>query len=256
MQAVARHRVGRPACLGLLTLTLAGVAGNFLWFLWPDALPRLGVISSSLFLVMAIAHSLLQLAVLAPKVFPTWSRALIASGFWLVAWAVVTLSLRGEIGSGGYLRSQRLLIIELAVFGFTMNSIYAFGQMLLPGLLRIGQPRDLAIELALWLHNMGALTVCLVTAGVWPAHWATAGAGLIAVGAFTYAFGQRAFIGRPRQSERSEQGPAVLDIYIPLAFFWLMASLVTLTAGHIYEASTGQELPHAYVGAVRLRSVL
>jgi hypothetical protein len=251
MQAVARHRFGRATCLALLSLILAGVIGNFLWFLWPDVLTGFGTLSASLLLGMAAFYSLLQLFVLAPKIFPTWSRALVFSGFWLVAWAAVTLAYRGDAGPGDYSRSQRLLIIELAVFGFTMNSIYGFGQMLLPGLLRIGQPRDWAIEVAFWLHNLGALAVCLVTAGLWPGTWAAVGSALIAVGAFTYAFGQRAFIGRSRQSDRAEQGLPILDVYVPLAFFWLVASLMMLTAGYFYQTSSGNELPHAYVGAVR-----
>ena len=87
----------------------------------------------------------MQLAVLRGKWRTTWARALIIFGSWLVVWAAVTDCFRWSAGStapGGYSCSQRLLLIELAVFGFAMNSIYGFGQMLEPGLLRIGSPRD------------------------------------------------------------------------------------------------------------------
>jgi hypothetical protein len=88
-------------------------------------------------LLMALLYLAMQLSVLHANWSTTWARAAVASGLWLVVWAGVTVYLRwlaGEGGRGAYSTSQRLLLIELAVFGFAMNSIYGFGQMLLPGL--------------------------------------------------------------------------------------------------------------------------
>jgi hypothetical protein len=254
LQAIARHPRGAAVCRGLLVSLFAGVVGSFLWFLAPSSAPMLGVISALLLLLTAVAYWMIQFLVLGSKVFATWSRAVILSGFWLVVWASVTLTLRiaaADEGPGVYLRAHRILIIELAVFGFAMNSIYGFGQMLLPGLLRLGQPKHLALALALWLHNLGTATICLTTAQVWPDSLAVFGSALIAAGALTYACGQKAFLGRARQSDRAEQGQPLLDIYVPLAFFWLIVSLLMLTAGHAQQASSGVVMTHAYVGALR-----
>ena len=125
--SVARRPLGRRVCWGLLAMLFVGVVGSFLWFLLPRAMQGLGVISASALLLMAVAYWLLQAVALGPKIFATWSRALIMAGFWLTVWAAVTLSLRGAAGDEGpgvSLRSHRLLIIELAVFGFATNSIY------------------------------------------------------------------------------------------------------------------------------------
>jgi hypothetical protein len=58
-------------------------------------------------------------------------------------------------------------------------------------------------------------------------------------------------VGRRRTSQRDEQGHAPLDFYPPLAFFWLIASLVLMTGGFLYETATDTPLPHAFMGAVR-----
>jgi hypothetical protein len=132
-----------------------------------------------------------------------------------------------------------------------MNSIYGFGQMLLPGLLRIGSTRDWAIELAHWLHNAGAIIVCLATAFVASGPSMVIGSGLLVGGAVLFAVGHRGFIGRRRTSFGDAKGHAPLDFYPPLAFFWLLAALALMTGGVVYEAANGAPLPHAYMGAVR-----
>ena len=197
---------------------------------------------------------MLQLAMLHRKWPATWARAVLASGFWLVVWAGVTIYFRwlaGTAGPGAYTSSQRLLLIELAVFGFAMNSIYGFGQMLLPGLLRIGSTRDWAIELSHWAHNAGTIVLCLGAGFGWNVATITVGCGLLAAGAVLFSVGNRGFVGRRRTSQRDEQGYPLLDLYPPLAFFWLVTSLLLMTVGFIYETATGSPLPHAYMGAVR-----
>lgn len=254
LQSVARHPLGPWICRALLALGLTGIAGGFVWFLAPGKLAVLGVASAASLFLMAAIYWILQLAMLLPKWSATWARAVMSSGLWLVAWAGVTVYTRwlaDGAGPGAYTSSQRLLLIELAVFGFAMNSIYGFGQMLLPGLLRIGSPRGWAIELSHWAHNAGTLVVCLATAFGWPGATITAGCAMQAVGAALFAVGNRAFIGRRRNSQRPEQGSAALDFYPPLAFLWLVTSLVLMTGGFFYETVTGTPLPHAYMGAVR-----
>ncbi len=254
LQPAVRTRWGRRAAVALLVLGVSGVFGSFAWFLWPTELRWLGLVSAGLLLAMASAYLAMQITVLHAKWKLTWARAVLASGVWLVAWAGATVVLRTSMGVAGLTgdaEAGRMLVIELAVYGFAMNSIYGFGQMLLPGLLRIGAPRGRAIELAHWLHNAGTAVVCCATALAWPAIAVVLGCVLLMGGAACFAFGHRAFLGRRRTSYRAEQGIAVLDYYPPLAFFWLLASLVLLTAGYVYEVAYATRLPHAYLGAVR-----
>jgi hypothetical protein len=254
LQAVVRHRLGPWLGSMLLVLALLGIAGGFVWFLKPDQLAPLGVISAATLLVMAATYWALQLITLRSKWRATWARAVMSSGLWLIVWAAVTVYVRwlsGAAGPGGYSSGQRLLLIELAVFGFAMNSIYGFGQMLLPGLLRIGSTHHGAIELSHWAHNAGTLILCIATAFEWPSTISAAACALLAAGAVMFAAGLRGLVGRRRKSHRPEQGLAALDFYPPLAFFWLVASLLLMTGGFLYEATTSAKLPHAYMGAVR-----
>jgi hypothetical protein len=253
LQSVPRRAAGAWACRGLLMLALFGIGGGFLWFLFPAAV-AMGLAAAASLVLMSIGYLTMQVTALRRKWPATWARAVIASGLWLVAWAVVTISLRwtaGVIGPGNYSNSERLLLIELAVFGFAMNSIYGFGQMLLPGLLRVGSTRHWAMELSHWVHNIGALLVCLATGWEWPTMMSVAGCAVLATGAVLFAVGNRGFVGRRRTWQREEKGAAPLDIYPPLAFFWLVASLILLTCGFLYESASGSLLPHAYMGAVR-----
>lgn len=255
LRPVARHKLGPVFCGVLLATGLSGVAGGFLWFLQPQTWPAIGPASAALLLLMALVFWTLQVATLRGKWPATWARAVIISGLWLSIWAGTSLAFRiaaGPAGPDAYHNGQRLLIIELAVFGFAMNSIYGYGQLFLPGLLRLGAPRDWALETTWWLHNLG--TAGFAAATVWTGLGLLAAPAslLLAAAAVFYAVGQRAFFGKPRKSRRPEQGQPSLDRYPPLAFFWLLASLTILAAGYAFLALADQQLlPHALVGAAR-----
>jgi len=253
LDSVPRHPWGKWFCRCLLALTIAGIAGGFFWFALDERGHTLAVASSAALLLMAGSLWIVQLLVLSRKIFATWVRAVIASGFWLTLWAATTCGLRihSDIaGSHGYSEAARLLIIELAVFGFAMNSIYGFGEILLPGFLRTGRTRTWAIESTFWLHNLGTAIVSLAT-GFASAVAMTVGVICLVAGSILCAIGQHAFSGKSRRSQRPEQGHWLLDWYVPLAFFWLVASLLLLAGGSIYEMVAGARLPHAFAGAVR-----
>ena len=146
---------------------------------------------------------------------------------------------------------QPTLLIEFAIFGFAMNSIYGFGQMLLSGFLGTGRPRFWAIESAFWLHNMGVVTLALAGMKILPEQAILFGAVSIAAGTFSFAFGQHAFISKRRTTRSPEKGHWLLDAYIPLAFFWLVTSVFLLVGVHVYEALSGNLAPHAIIGAIR-----
>jgi hypothetical protein len=254
LQGAARHPLGAWVCHGLLTLALLGIGGNVLWSLFPERLAPLGMLSAAALCLTSLGLSSLQIALVGAKWPATWARAVLVSGLWLLAWAAVTAWFHWNAGDAGpdtYSSAQRLLLIELAVFGFAMNSIYGFGQMLLPGLLRIGSTRDWAIELAHWLHNAGAIIVCLATGFFADGPGMVLGSGLLVSGAVFFAVGHRGFVGRRRTSHGDEKGHAPLDFYPPLAFFWLLAALALMTGGILYESVAHSPLPHAYMGAMR-----
>lgn len=254
LQGVTRPPLGPWACRGLLALALVGIAGSLAWSLLPERLGFVGVASAAALCLMALGLWGLQIALLRTKWPVTWARAVMLSGMWLTAWAALTGWLRfrsGAAGPGVYSDADRLLLIELAVFGFAMNSIYGFGQMLLPGLLRIGSTRRWAIESAHWLHNLGTVAVCLAGRFTANTAWIVIGSGLLVSGAVMFAVGHRGFVGRRRTMQRDEQGHAPLDFYPPLAFVWLVAALVLMAGGLIYESFSGSRLPHAYMGAAR-----
>jgi hypothetical protein len=254
MQGAVRMPGGAWVCRALLALGLVGVGGGVMWSVLPEAFISAGLVSAAALALLSVGFWGLQFVLLRGKWRETWARAVLASGFWLVAWAGFTAWLRwqaGEAGPGVYTNEQRLLIIELAVFGFAMNSIYVFGQMLLPGLLRIGSTRDWAIELGQWLHNAGMLVLCAATALGGSGAAMIAGSVLLVVGAAMFAVGHRGFVGRRRTSHGEEKGHVVLDFYPPLAFFWLLAGLALMAGGVAYESAKGAPLPHAYMGAVR-----
>ena len=260
LKDAARSRFRQQLCRIALFLTVLSLAGGFAWSLAPQQLAVLGVGSACMLLFLSASLWGIQWRIVKQKWQATWARAVFMSGFWLVVWAVVTIYLRVQVGDAGpsaYSHASRMLIIKLAVFGFAMNSIYGFGQMLLPGLLRLGKPRMGAIEASFWLHNFGVLM--MVVASVVPAAPVRLvsllaqpiGSLAVCAGAVCYAIGQRGLIGKRRTSGRLEQGHWLLDAYPPLAFSWLIISLILLAGGDVVSSFSGQPLSHAFTGAVR-----
>lgn len=260
LKDAASDRLGQQACRAGWYFTLVSLAGGLAWSLAPQRFTAVGIGSAVMLFVLSSTLWVVQWRVAKSKWDATWARAIVMSGFWLVVWAIVTIYLRvqaGEAGPAAYLDDDRNLIIKLAVFGFAMNSIYGFGQMLLPGLLRIGTPRLRAIEASFWLHNSGVLLMFLASlaaagsVGVLARVAEPMGAIAVFAGAVCYAAGQRGLIGKRRRSTRLEQGHWLLDVYPPLAFAWLIISLVMLAGGSLYASISGHALPHAFTGAVR-----
>ena len=170
----------------------------------------------------------------------------------MVLWAGTTLVIRSRAtaeGPGAFGEPMRQLLMELAIFGFSLNAIYGFSPRLLSGIVGSATPRGEVVEAAFWLHNAGVvlLAVChtreVALAG-------PLGVAAVAAGAFCYAVGMRGFAGVRRTSPRPEVGPGVLGRYVQLAFFWLLAGLVLLLAANLYWRLR----PHAAArlpGAVR-----
>jgi len=254
LRDVSRRPRGLVCCRALLLLALFGVAGSTVWSLFPQTTTPLGIASAGALCLLSASWWGLQLRYLFGKRRQTWARAIMVSGMWLFAWALLTLYLRcdaGAAGPGTYSREQRLLLVNLAVFGFAMNSIYGFGHLLLPGLLRIGSLRQTPLEAAHWLHNLGTLCVSLAT--VWPSARGLMlpGSLLLISGGVMFAIGQRAWRGRHRKLRQDVHGQPALDWYPRLAFGWLLVGLLLLTFSACHEWLTSQPPSHAYTGAVR-----
>lgn len=244
---------GRAFCRLLLSSLLAGVIGGFVWSMAPRELPWLGPLSGIALVLAAVLFLIFLFRQVSQKLRFTWARAIIAAGLWLFIWAVLTLILRtgaAADGPGSYSDSMRQMFMELAIFGFSMNAIYGFGQRLLAGIVGTATPRNSAIEATFWLHNAG-----VVLLGVGHAAQDTLalliGVVALATGALSYVFGMRGFVRIRPSLPRPEVGPGLLGRYVQLAFFWLMAGLILLVASEVYWTARGRTPPHAYAGAVR-----
>ncbi|TWU40087.1 hypothetical protein Q31b_34310 [Novipirellula aureliae] len=252
LKEAAATRRRQRICRTGLSIALLSFAGGFAWSIAPQRLAILGIVSAGALMILSASLWLVQWQVVGQKWQATWARAVFMSGFWLTLWATVTFYLRlkaADVGPVGYGSIERLLIIKLAVFGFAMNSIYGFGQMLLPGLLRLGKPRLSAVEASFWFHNVGVLMMFI--ASFTSAMLEPIGSTFVLVGVISFATGLRGLIGKRKGSPRLEQGHRLLDLYPPLAFFWLLLSLILLFVGDLYVSVSGQPLSHAFTGAVR-----
>jgi hypothetical protein len=240
-------------CRLLLAAFLTGVVGGFFWSLGPEQARWLGPLSGLALVAAALGFLLFLYRQLAGKLRFTWARLILAAGAWMNVWAVLTLVLRfweRSTGPGNYSEPVRQLLMELAIFGFTLNAIYGFGQRLLPGITGSATPRGGPIEAAFWLHNVGVLLLLPTSLG-WPPWVEALAAAVLMAAALTYAVGMRGFLRVRRSTPRPEVGQELLVRYVQLAFFWLLASLALLFAGDCYAAVRGQPLPHAYLGSIR-----
>lgn len=236
----------------VLVLFLIGVGSGFVWSMRPQALPWLGAVGSSCLLLASLLYLVFLLRHLLRSNRTTWARFILASGIWLVYWAFYTLALRlrADIAeTGTYSDGQRLILVELAVFGFAINSIYGFGQKLLSGFLGMATPRRGFIEACFWLHFLG-LFLLVDPSGVRPVP-ACLGSATLLLAAACYATGMRGFRRVRHTPTRPELGQRFLDRYVQAAFFWLLAGLLMLLGGALWQAVEGRVVPHPYLGAIR-----
>jgi hypothetical protein len=252
--ATGRQRPGRGLRHLLLATALAGVGGGFVWSLRPGWLGGvLGPASGGALLAAAVAYAVFVGRQVGAHLRHTWARFVLAAALWLLAWGGVTLALRvgaADAGPATYTAGQRLLLIHLALFGFALNAIYGFGRKLLSGFQASATPRAGLVEAAFWLHNGGAVILAVAGLGL-PPLVGFCGVALLTVGGFCYVAGMRGFRRARHTPTRPELGPRILDRYVQLAFFWLMAGLALLLAGEAGWRLRGQSPPHAFLGAVR-----
>jgi hypothetical protein len=249
----ARPRPGRRLTGLILAGLVAGVIGGFAWSLGPRRWPWLGPASGAALVAASLEFLLVCSRLLAGKLREPWARFVLAAACWMVLWAFVDLVLRCRfrlVGPGDYPDGVRRLLMDLAIFGFTLNAIYGFGQRLLPGLLGGGAPGRSTLAAAFGLHNGGVLALALSHL-VRPALLTAIGSAAVGAGALVYALGLRGLRRAKRPEARPEAGPAFLARYIQLAFAWLLAGLAMLVAGQFAAAGRGVPLPHAYLGAAR-----
>jgi uncharacterized protein involved in response to NO len=240
-------------CRLLLAAFLLGVVGGFFWSLGPEQVGWLGPLSGFALVAAALGFLVFLFRQLRGKVRFTWARLILAAGVWMTVWAGVTLVLRyreSATGPGSYSESLRQLLMELAIFGFTLNAIYGFGQRLLPGIVGNATPHPGALESTFWLHNTSVFLMLPTSLG-WPPWVEAAAAVVLTAAALTYVVGMHGFFRVRRSSPRPEVGEALLVRYVQLAFFWLLAAMALLTVGDFYPVVRGQPLPHAYLGSVR-----
>lgn len=237
----------------LLLVVLLGVVGGFVWSMAPSSWSALGPFSGLALVLGALGYLCHVLWQLAGKWRTPWGRFMTASALWLVVWAVADLVFRivaRSSGPGVYSDQTRSILMGLAIFGFAQNSIYGFGQKLLPGFLRGGSTRRGLFEITWIAHNAGVLVLCL-------AHlanlngYAWVGSVSIVMGALLYVVALRGLFRRRQAASRPEAGHGLLPRTIQVAFGWLLIGLVMLAAGDLADAVRGVAPPHAYLGALR-----
>src|SRR5579885_3343322 len=249
----ARPRASRAFRAVLLAAFLWGVAGGFAWALAPADWPWLGPAGGAGLAAAALGYLAFVVRQVGASLRPVWARLVLASAAWLALGGAATLTLRtvfAHDGPGGYGEPARLLLIELAVFGFALNAVYGFGQKLLSGFLGSATPRRGLIEAAFWLHNLGvaAFVVAWAAQAALPS-WL--GSAAVAGGAALYAAGMRGFRRVRRTPPRPELGERFLDRHVQLAFFWLLAGLGLVVAADLGEVAAGHRPGHAWLGAAR-----
>jgi len=247
---------GRPAprpgtrrvILGAIVL---GVVASYLWSLRPALWPWLGPVSGALLAFAAAGHALFLLRQLSGRRDPL-AFLVGPSGLWLVAWAGATLLLTlrdPSAGPGALSHAERLVLMDLPLFGLALGSVYGFGQRLLPGFLGGRGPRRGGLVATAWLHNGGLAVLLLGRALVEPT-LVTLGLGSLFGGAIAFVTALPGLLGR-RPAPRPERGPPVLRLTIRTAFAWLVASLGAMGVLAALEQAAGDTLPHVYHGAAR-----
>jgi uncharacterized membrane protein/protein-disulfide isomerase len=249
--ATGRAPASRAVRRTILASVVLGVAASYLWSLRPASLAALGPASAALLALGAAGYAAFLRGQLRGRSDP-FALAVAASGLWLVLWAGLTLALASRdpsSGPGAFSPRERLLSMELPLFGLALGSVYAFGPRLLPGFLACRPPPHGVLLATLALHNVGLLTLVGGRVAARPAIVAS-GLALVLAAAVLFVVALRRPRGRAALPSRSP-APAVLAWTIRVALLWLPLSLGAMTALALAEAVGGTEMPHAYHGATR-----
>lgn len=236
----------------VLIATLAlGVFTGVSWGLAPRALHALGPASGVALMAGAITYLVFVVRATRGKLSQVWLRFVLMTALWMVVWAIWTFVLQTRnrvVGPSGYSPVDRQIIMDVALFGFVVGSVYGFGQKLLPGLLGTGKGGGRWFDATFFVHGIGV--VVLVIGRVLDAAVAICvGTSLIAVGAFLFVVALGGLRGRTT-STLPEKGHPFLRRYIQLAFVWLVISTTGIAAVALLETA-GVVVPHAIHGALR-----
>jgi hypothetical protein len=241
-------RSARRLVLGAIVL---GVAASYLWSLRPAALAWLGPASGALLALGALGHAAFLRRQLRGRRGP-FPAALAASGLWLVAWAALTLGLAVRApaeGPGAFAAHERLLLMEIPLFGLALGSVHAFGPRLLPGFLGLPAPSRGGLLATIALHNVGLLAL---VSGRVLAEPAVVAGGLMLVLAGTAAL-VAALHGLCARRGAAVPSPKarIAARTVRVSFAWLPLSLAAMAVLALAEAVGGSAMPHAYHGATR-----
>ncbi|GIW94874.1 MAG: hypothetical protein KatS3mg110_2915 [Pirellulaceae bacterium] len=250
--ATATRPAHRLVAATIWACMVAGIAGGFVWELWPASFPALGITSGAALLIATGLLSGFLIRRVAARLPQPWACAVLAAGLWWVVWAGFTLWLRwthNTPGPDSYTLHQRDGNIELAVFALAGNAVYGFGLRLLPGIVG-GSVNQQRAMLAVTSHNVGLLLLLFGHITAQPAVEIVATM-CLAGGAISFALAVPGFRRLKQFAERPEQGPQGLSRYIQLAISWLVAGVLLLVAGQAFAIAAEQPVAHAWRGAAR-----
>jgi hypothetical protein len=236
----------------LLAALIASAVADFAWSVAPQTLPWLGVTRGVALLIAAAVYWIVVFRFVRAQLDQVWAESVLAAAGWFVLGACWTLWLgirAGGEGPGSFTQTDRQVVMDLALFGLAMTSVYGFGRKLLPGLMGIGKPGRGMVEAAFWLHNVG-LAVLLAGHAGHTAPLVIAGLCAIALGALAFVAGLRG-LRVAVASGRSAIGHPLLRRYMQLALVWLLISLTGFAVVAALQSARGMVVPHAVTGALR-----
>ncbi|MBZ0267850.1 NnrS family protein [bacterium] len=236
----------------ILLALVVGVLAGFAWSVAPNRLALLGPASGLALLGGAAGYLVSVYRRVSTRLGQVWARFVLVAAAWLFLWAGWTLFLyvhAGALGPAAFGANDRQVVMDLALFGLALGSIYGFGRKLLPGFLGVGKLRSGCFEVTFWLHNGGLLGLFVgrlmdLTPVV------AVGLCTIGVGAAFYVAGLRGLRGQSAAA-KPERGHPFLRRYVQLAFAWLLVSLVGFVVIALLEGPGGMGVPHAIHGAAR-----
>lgn len=250
--ATTRPSPGRAVRWLLLAALIASAVTDFAWSVAPQMLPWLGVTRGVTLLTAAAVYWLVLFRFVRAQLDQVWAESVLAAAGWFVLGACWTLWLglrAGGEGPGSFTQTDRQLVMDLALFGLAMTSVYGFGRKLLPGLMGIGKPDGGMLDAAVWLHNMG-LAVLVAGRLVHSPSLIIAGLCAIALGALAFVAGLRG-LRVAAASGRSATGHPLLRRYMQLALVWLLISLTSFALVAALQSARGMVVPHPVIGALR-----
>ncbi len=253
---------GRPLALASYWLMLAGIALRMVAQPLAESPSFAGilVLASLSELVAASLFLYVMVRTLAsnPAASAFYDKYVIASAGWLWVSAAATVALSLYLAGRGLAVIPTALdapYLHVALMGFVAMMIFGITLRTIPVFMGLRNPNERVFDLLFWTLN---LSVALKAGAGWGnavttldlSPFATAGA-LLEYGsllAFVYFLG---IFRKPERNVAEEGASRGYERFVRASYLWLVVAATMTFTYALYQASTGQPVPHALVGAYR-----